>query len=183
MRSFPCCIKVPHTELLGYLISLPISSQPWESIAMDFLLELPNSRTVVIAVDLLSKMSHFVLSCKIPTAEMTAHVVFDHVCKLNVLSSNITSDHRPEFVTHLWQELFRLLDVDLHLSTTCDAQMDGQSEQINDILEQDIGDFHQNNWVQLLPFAEFVYNKSEHKSTQQSPFFFSYSFHPWFYPS
>ena len=40
----------------------------------------------------------------------------------------------------------------------------------------------QNNFVDLLPFAEFTYNNTLHQSINQSPFFANYDFNPKFSP-
>lgn len=42
--------------------------------------------------------------------------------------------------------------------------------------------FLQDNWVPLLPTAEYSYNNTVHTSTGQIPFFSNYGFHPQFYP-
>ena len=38
--------------------------------------------------------------------------------------------------------------------------------------------YEQGNWVELLPLAEFVYNNSMHSSTQMTPFFANFGYHP-----
>src|SRR5947199_9896102 len=53
------------------------------------------------------------------------------------------------------------LDVKLNMSTAFHPQTDGQSEILNQILEQYLRTFcnyHQDDWLELLPFAEFSYN-------------------------
>ena len=40
--------------------------------------------------------------------------------------------------------------------------------------------YHQDNWVDLLSLAEFVYNNTLQGSTQQTPFFANYGHHPRF---
>jgi len=39
-------------------------------------------------------------------------------------------------------------------------------------------DYHQDNWSQLLPLAEFVYNNAKSASTGMSPFYANYGYHP-----
>jgi hypothetical protein len=39
-------------------------------------------------------------------------------------------------------------------------------------------DYQQDDWHDLLPFSEFVYNNTQSSSTQLSPFFANYSYHP-----
>ena len=39
-------------------------------------------------------------------------------------------------------------------------------------------DYQQDNWSQLLPLAEFVYNNAKNVSTGMSPFYANYGYHP-----
>jgi hypothetical protein len=39
-------------------------------------------------------------------------------------------------------------------------------------------DYQQDDWHQLLPLAEFVYNNTQNSSTRVSPFFANYGYHP-----
>ena len=59
-------------------------------------------------------------------------------------------------------------------------QTDGQTERINQILEQYLRctvSYHQDNWVDLLPLAEFEYNNMCHSSTWYTLFFANYGRH------
>jgi hypothetical protein len=38
--------------------------------------------------------------------------------------------------------------------------------------------YEQDNWVDLLPLAEFAYNNSVHTTTRLTPFFANYGYHP-----
>src|SRR5882724_9409675 len=58
---------------------------------------------------------------------------------------------------------------------------DSQTEWVNQILEQylwvDIN-YQQDDWVNLLPLAEFAYNNTSHSATMVTPFFANKGFHP-----
>ena len=41
-----------------------------------------------------------------------------------------------------------------------------------------IANYEQDNWVGLLPLAEFAYNNTRHTSTQTTPFFANFGYHP-----
>jgi hypothetical protein len=56
-------------------------------------------------------------------------------------------------------------------------------ERINQVLEQYLRctiNCHQDNWTELLPLAKFAYNNTIQGSTQQTPFFANYGYHPKF---
>jgi hypothetical protein len=77
------------------------------------------------------------------------------------------------------------LGIKQKLSTAFYPQTDGESEQVNQEIEQYLcicGNFQQNNWASLLPIIEFAHNARPHRSTQKSPFEVWYGFNPTFKP-
>src|SRR4051794_4629957 len=70
--------------------------------------------------------------------------------------------------------LWNLLDTKLAMSTAFHPETDGQTEIMNRSLEQILRAYtneHQDNWDQLLPYAEIAYNNSKNSSTGYSPFY------------
>jgi glycosylphosphatidylinositol phospholipase D len=62
----------------------------------------------------------------------------------------------------------------VELSLTFHPQIDGQTKQVNQVLEQYLHCttyYHQDNWSNLLSMVEFAYNNIVHYLTQQTPFF------------
>ena len=57
-------VKYDRHKTLGLLVPLPVPEAPWESIAMDFVFELPRSRTgndgIWNVIDRFSKQAHFI---------------------------------------------------------------------------------------------------------------------------
>jgi hypothetical protein len=67
------------------------------------------------------------------------------------------------------------------MSTAFHPQTDGQTERLNQTIEAYLRSFtnhEQNDWVSLLPMAEFAYNNSVTSATGLSPFYANYGFHP-----
>jgi hypothetical protein len=67
------------------------------------------------------------------------------------------------------------------MSTAFHHQTDGQTQRLNQTIEAYLRSFvnhEQNDWVSLLPMAEFAYNNSVTMATGQSPFYSNYGFHP-----
>ena|SRR5258707_2950722 len=83
------------------------------------------------------------------------------------------------------KEVWNKLKVTQSLSTAFYPQTDGETEQVNQEIEQFFRSFcnyQQDNWSQLLPFVEFAHNVHTHSATNQSPFKVWYSFQPEFLP-
>jgi hypothetical protein len=79
------------------------------------------------------------------------------------------------------RELYHLLGITILSSTAYHPQSDGQTECVNQELEQYIRIFinkQQNDWDTLLPLGEFAYNNHVHSSMQHSPFFLNVGRHP-----
>jgi Chromo (CHRromatin Organisation MOdifier) domain len=115
------------------------------------------------------------------SARELADAFVKEIWRLHGLPLDITSDRDTRFTSHFWSAVMRKLDIKLNMSTAFHPQTDGQSEILNQILEQFLRIFcsyHQDDWVELLPFAEFSYNNSENASTKMTPFFAVYGQHP-----
>ena len=101
---------------------------------MDFLEGLPNSKgmTVIwVIVDRLNKYAHFLSLAHPYTAASIAKMFLDNTYKLHGLPRMIVSDKDKVFISKFWQELFKLLGTQLHLSTSYHPQTDGQIEVVN----------------------------------------------------
>jgi hypothetical protein len=168
----------------GLLMPLPAPSRPWTSISMDQIVELPKSRnfdSVLVIVDRMTKQAHFVPTSKKLSSSQTAKIYLEHVFRLHGSPEQIVSDRGPQFVATFWKRFHELLGTKVSLSTAFHPQTDGQTERMNQVLEQYLRIFcndQQNNWTNLLPLAEFAYNNSIHSSTGLSPFKANYGFDP-----
>jgi hypothetical protein len=178
--------KAAHHRPYGLLHPLPIPSRPWASLSMDFITDLPrvgDHDTVLVVVDRFSKMAHFVPCSKTISGEETAALFLKNVVRLHGLPEDVTSDRGPQFISHFWRRLLQTFGTSVNLSTAHHPQTDGQTERVNQILEQYLRcsvSYQQDDWVDLLAMAEFAYNNSIHASTKVSPFFANYGFHPRF---
>jgi len=60
-------------------------------------------------------------------------------------------------------------------------QIDGQTERVNQALEQYLWcyvNYNLSNWSDLLPSTEFAYNNQVHEGIKESPFFLEYGRYP-----
>jgi len=178
-----CCkAKVPRHKLYGLLSPLSTPNRPWSDIFMDFIIELPKSKdvtTVMTVVDRLTKMAHFIPLRCLPTASIAAKSFINHIFRLHGFPDSFVSDRSSQFTSDIRNRLCELFNIKLSFSTSNHPQTDGQAERVNGILEQYLRCFineKQNNWVDLLPFAEFAYNNTLQQSINQSPFFANYGY-------
>jgi len=118
-------------------------------------------------------MVHFIPTTKKTSAEGLARLFGDNVWKLHGLPESIISDRGPQFTAGLMRELNEILGIKSKLSIAFHPQMDGQTERVNQELEQYLRmfiDYRQEQWSEWLGTVEFTYNNKVHSSTQMSPF-------------
>jgi len=97
------------------------------------------------------------------------------------LPESIISDRGVQFVAGMIKELNNLLGIQTKLSTAYHPQMDGQTERINQELEQYLRvfiDHRQEQWPDWLGTVEFVYNNKVYTATKTSPFKANYGQDP-----
>ena len=169
---------------VGELQPLAIPEECWDAISVDFISELPESGgydAIMVAVDSVGKRSHFVKTVTTVTTAGAANLYVRNIWKLHGLPHKVISDCGPQFVAAFMKELFRLLGIKAASSTAYHPQTDGQTERVNQELEQYLRVFvgeRQDDWYSLLPLAEFAYNNHVHSSTQQTPFLLDTGQHP-----
>jgi len=122
-------------------------------------------------------MAHFIATTEKTSVEGLAKLFWDHVWKLHRLPESIISDRGVQFAAEMIKELNNLLEIQTKLSTAYYPQMDGQTERINQKLEQYLRvfiDHRQEQWPDWLGMAEFAYNNKIHAATKTSPFKVNY---------
>jgi transposase InsO family protein len=184
--SCPTCqqSKPDRARYPGLLQPLPVPSSAWQSISMDFVEGLPRSHgynCIMVIVDRFSKYSHF-LALKHPFSALSVAKMFmQHVYRLHGLPTSIISDRDKIFLSTLWQELFRMADVQLKMSSAYHPQTDGQTERVNQCMETFLRCFVNavpHKWHNWLHLAEFWYNSSWHSALGRSPFEALYGYVP-----
>jgi len=81
-------------------------------------------------------MTHFVATTEGMSAEELARLFRDNVWKLHGLLESVVLDRGPQFAAELTKELNKILGIETRLSTVFHPQTDGQTEWINQELEQ-----------------------------------------------
>ena len=116
------------------------------------------------------------------TSEGLARIYRDQVFRLHGLPRKIISDRGPQFESKFMNDLYRLLGITGNHSTAYHPQTDGQTERINQEIEQYLRayiNYRQSDWAEWLAIAEFAYNDKIQTSTGYSPFFINYGLHPY----
>jgi len=146
---------------VGELHPLWIPDSRWDILSVDFVAELPLSSrydAVMTVVDSVSKRAHFIPTHTTVTVEGAARLFLHQVWKLHGLPTCVVSDRGPQFVARFTKELYCLLGIKLVSSIAWHPQTDGQTEHVNQELDQYLQLFvneRQDDWYNLLPLAEF----------------------------
>ena len=93
----------------------------------------------------------------------------------------VISDRGPQFISNFMKELYKKLGIEPNPSTTYHLQTDGQTERVNQELEEYLRIYvneWQNNWVDWLPIAQFCHNDRQHLATGYSLFMITGGRHP-----
>ena len=152
---------------------------------MDFIEQLPPSSddftATLVVVDRFTKQSIFIPMHDTITSAQLAELFVIHVFSKHGVPCHVTSDRGSEFVSHFFRSLGKALDMKLHFTSGYHPEGDGQTERVNQTLEQYLrmySNYQQDNWSSLLPLAEFAYNNSPNATTGVSPFFANKGYDP-----
>lgn len=179
-KTCPTCqrSKSSNHKPAGLLQPLPVPDHAWQQVTMDFLCNLPKTKTgfnaVMVCVDRFTKQIR-VGPCKNTiTSQEAARLYLDLVVRVFSLPKTIISDRDPKFTAGFWLELHKLLGTEVKMSTAGHAQTDGQTERANRTLLQILRSYcaaNPRNWDELIPMAELAYNAQKQESTGVSPFY------------
>jgi hypothetical protein len=185
--------KTERHKPYGLLQPLPVPEKPWDTITMDFIVKLPLSKdpstgikydSIFVVVDKLTKYAHFIPYKESTDAETMAHIFFQNIVTSHGLPDKIISDRGSTFNSKFWKTLTARMGIKPKLSTAYHPETDGQTEIINQILEQYLRNYvnyEQNDWVSHLPTAQIAYNSAATETTKVTPFYANYGYEPDFH--
>ena len=93
--------KVSRQPPVGELNPLSVADAPWDTISVDFIVELPESEgkdAIMVVVDSVTKDGHFVDMITTLSAAGTARLYVQHIWKHHGLPKKAVSDREPQFV-------------------------------------------------------------------------------------
>ena len=158
-------VKTPRQRPAGLLQPLNILEWKWENIAMDFIVDLPKTlkgySLIWVIMDRLTKSAHFLPGKATYTVDNWAHMYMKEIVRLHGVPMWIVSDRDPRFTLVFCRGLQKALGTRLDFSTAFHPQTDGQTERLNQILEDMLRacvlDFT-GSWDLKLHLMEFAYN-------------------------
>jgi hypothetical protein len=170
-------VKASHLKTAGILQPLPIPSWKWEDISLDFIVGLPNTSlrhdSIWVIVDRLTKTAHFLPVHTTYNAKKYAEIYLDQIVRLHGVPKTIIFDRGAQFITRFWEQLQHALGTKLIRSSAYHPQTDGQTERVNQILEDMLRACvlqYDKNWDKCLSLAKFSYNNSYQTSLKMAPF-------------
>ena len=126
-------------EVAGKLKLGEVLEKPWMHISVDFITKLlivAGKNTILVVYDRLSKMTHFIATMENTTAEGLVRLFKNNIWKLHELPKSVLLDRGPQFVAELTKKLNGMLGIRTKLSSAFHSQTDGQTERMNQELEQ-----------------------------------------------
>ena len=177
-KSCDVCQKTKSSNFtkFGMLIPNPIPSHPYQSISMDFIVNLPWSEgynAIYVVVNWLTKHASFIpMTTGLDAEGFTLLFVKVIACRFGLPESIIT-DRDPRWSSDFWMEVAKALRTKMSLSSSHHPQHDGQTEVVNKLLTTMLRAFvdsKKDQWSIWLHLLEFIYNSTVHSLTGTTPF-------------
>ncbi|GKA94928.1 putative reverse transcriptase domain-containing protein, partial [Tanacetum coccineum] len=132
-------VKAEYQRPSGLLVQPEIPQWKWDNITMDFVMKLPKSLqghdTIWLIVDRLTKSAIFTPMRETDSTKKLARMYIKEVVTRHVIHVSIICDRDPEFASHFWRSLQKVLGTSLDMSTAYHPKTDGQSERTIQTLE------------------------------------------------
>ena len=173
--------KPSHHKPYRLLNPLPVSTEPWHTVTMNFITDLPLSSTyesmmwdlILVIVNKLTKMAHYIPVQKMMLVADFIEVFIRDIIRHHGVPEVLITDRDKLFTSEQWTSFCFHMRCRRNLSTAFHPQTNGQTERQNQSLEAYLRIFvdeQQENWAKLLPCAEFSYNNFIHVATGMTPF-------------
>jgi hypothetical protein len=187
VRSCDICQKVKpkkHSPY-GLLTPLAIPSRPFDTITMDFIPELPLTKSgfnnILVVVDKLTKFVVLIPTTTRIDAKETASLIYNRiVCRFG-LPKEVITDRDSRWTSSFWKEICRQMNIRRGMSSAYHPQSDGQMEVMNQVLEIALRCYvgvDRDDWDCYLNGFSLSYNNTPHSATKYAPAFLLYGYLP-----
>ena len=182
--------KATHHAPNGSMGRIPIPERPWEVISMDWITKLPKSRepltgtkydSIWVIACRLTKYAIFIPYLESSTTEALLYSFQRNIVADHGMPEVVISDRDKWLTSKFWTSLMNQLGTKQAMTSAYHPQANGQAERINQVLEEYLRHFlnyRQDNWVGLLPTAQYAYNSSAAEATGCTPYAANYGFTP-----
>ena len=144
---------------------------------MDFITGLPMTQeghdSIWVIVDRLTKSAHFIPVHTTYHVGKYVELYISQIVRLHGVPRTIILDRGPRFIACFQEHLHQALGTKLIRSSAYHPQTSGQTERVNQILEDLLKACvisSKGSWEKWLPLAEFSYNNSYQASIKMAPF-------------
>jgi hypothetical protein len=124
-------------------------------------------------VDRLTKVAHFIHVKTTYSGQQLAELYMSRIVCLHGVPKKIVSDKGTQFTSKFWERLHETLVTQLRFCSAYHPQIDGQTERVNQILEdmrRACALQYERSWDKSLSYVEFSYNNSYQESLKMAPF-------------
>jgi transposase InsO family protein len=156
---------------------LQVLKWKWEEIAMDFIVGLPRTQLsydfIWVIMDRLTKVAHFIPIKTTYSRPQLAELYMSRIICLHGVPKKIVSDRGTQFTLKFLERLHETLDTQLRFSSAYHPQTYGQTERVNQILEDMLRAYalqYGRSWDKSLLYAKFSYNNSYQESLKMALF-------------
>jgi transposase InsO family protein len=123
-------------------------------------------------VDRLTNVAHFIPVKTTYSGPQLVELYMSRIVCLHGVPKKIVSDRGTQFTLKFWERLHETLDTQLCFSSAYHPQIDGQTEKVNQILEDMLRACaiqYGRSWDKSLPYTEFSYNNSYQERWKMAP--------------
>lgn len=167
----------------GFMIPMPIPSQPFDIIGADLMGPLPKSNTyqhVLVITDYLTK---YVITQ--PLRNATTGILIEafkrHVFYRHGLPRTIITDNGSNFCSHEMRSILELMKIKHKTTSPYRPQTNGQTERYNRVLGNQFAIFadgHPKTWSKYIDALTFAYNTTIHASHLTTPYYLVHAREP-----
>ena len=156
---------------------MDVPQMKWECLSMDFITGIPkvagNFDSIFVVVEELTKVSHLISTQTTTSALDIDQFFVREIVRLHRIPTCMIGDRDAKFTSNFWRAMFQSLSTLVNLSLSYHPDIDGQTERVNQVIEDMLRAYYGQQpqlWLKFLPLVEFDYNSSYNQSLGMSPF-------------